>query len=46
LHVFYMGEVIGIVFLAVAVSWVCIIVGLCGAGIDEVKTRRAKTVPL
>ncbi|NHJ15109.1 MAG: hypothetical protein EAX95_15610 [Candidatus Thorarchaeota archaeon] len=46
LHAFYMGEVIGIVFLAMAVSWVCIIVGLCGAGIDEVKTRRAKNVPL
>jgi hypothetical protein len=42
LHAFYMGEVIGVIFLAMAVSWICIFLGLCGAGIDEVQTRRAK----
>ncbi len=42
LHAFYMGEVFGLIFLAMAVSWICIILGLCGAGIDEVQTRRAR----
>jgi hypothetical protein len=45
LHGFYMGEVFGLIFLGIALSWVCIIVGLCGAGVDEVKTRRAMKVP-
>jgi hypothetical protein len=44
LHAFYAGEVIGLIFLGMSVAWILILVGLCGAGIDEVKTRRAKKV--
>ncbi|MFW9967502.1 MAG: hypothetical protein ACFFEA_10150 [Candidatus Thorarchaeota archaeon] len=44
LHAFYMGEVFGLIFLAMSLSWICIILGLCGAGVDEVQTRRAKKV--
>jgi hypothetical protein len=41
LHWFYAGELVGIIFLGIALFWVCIPPVLCGMTIDEVKARRA-----
>ncbi|MHA3963216.1 MAG: hypothetical protein AM325_006715 [Candidatus Thorarchaeota archaeon SMTZ1-45] len=44
LHAFYAGELIGLVFLVMAVFWICMLVGLGAAGVDEVKKRRTQKV--
>jgi len=46
LHAFYAGELVGLIFLLMAVFWICMLGGLGIAGVDEIKKRRAKNVPL
>ena len=46
LHWFYAGEMVGLIFLGIALFWICIPPVLCGSAIDEVKTRRAKKVEM
>ena len=42
LHWFYAGEIIGVIFLIMAVSWFCMIGAFCTVGVDEVKTWSTK----
>jgi hypothetical protein len=47
LHWFYAGEVAGVIFLVIALSWFCILGGVCTVGVDKVKSRgttKAKNV--
>ena len=44
LHAFYAGELAGLIFLLMAVFWICMLGGLGVAGVDEIKKRRAKAV--
>ncbi len=41
MNAFYAGELVGLVFLVVAVFWVCMLGGLFSAGVSEIRTRRA-----
>ena len=44
LHAFYAGELVGLIFIFMAVFWICMLGGLGVAGVDEIKKRRAKAV--
>jgi hypothetical protein len=44
LHAFYAGELVGLIFLLMAVFWICMLGGLGAAGFEEIKKRRVKDV--
>jgi hypothetical protein len=44
LHAFYAGELVGLIFLVMALFWICMLAGLGAAGVDAIKTRRVKRV--
>jgi hypothetical protein len=42
LYWFYAGEIVGIIFLGIALVWVCIALAGCGIVIEEVDKRKAR----